>query len=124
EAGAIEDDSGTDNEIKRRISMSPYCSDLLCVFMVPNVRMSLCCFPISGKIHEIKYGIRIGGEMKRTHVALVWAALAFTGTGFAQNLSSQFVISGETARKIHDFSRQSRPSAGLSAAERLGSLGG
>src|SRR5262249_54124178 len=94
--------------------MSPYCSDLLCVFMVPNVRMSLCCFPISGKIHEIKYGIRIGGEMKRTHLALLWAALAFTGTGFAQNLSSQFVIGGETARKIHDFT-----TINLATAERI-----
>ena len=29
----------------------------VCAFVVPNVRMGLCCFPISGKIHEIKYGI-------------------------------------------------------------------
>src|SRR5262249_18075462 len=76
--------------------------------------MNLCCFPISGKIHEIKYGIRIGGEMKRTHVALLWAALAFTGTGFAQNSPSQFVISGETARKIHDFT-----TINLATAERI-----
>src|SRR5215510_12899506 len=76
--------------------------------------MSLCCFPISGKIHEIKHGIRIGGGMKRTHLALLWAVLAFTGTGFAQNLSSQFVIGGETARKIHDFT-----TINLATAERI-----
>src|SRR5215510_12210267 len=46
--GAIEDDSGTDNEIKRRISMSvprllrsPLC---LCVFAVPNVQICMILF--------------------------------------------------------------------------------
>jgi|SRR4030095_1550464 hypothetical protein len=55
-----------------------------------------------------------GGEMKRIRVALLWAALAFTGTGFAQNLPSQFVISGETARKIHDST-----TINLATAERI-----
>src|SRR5438876_11346412 len=42
--------------------------------------------------------------MKRIHVVgLLWAALAFTATASAQNLPSKFVISGETAKKIHDF---------------------
>ncbi len=52
--------------------------------------------------------------MKRIHVALLWAALTFTGTGFAQNLPSQFVINGETARKIHDFT-----TINLATAERI-----
>src|SRR5437870_7545133 len=53
--------------------------------------------------------------MKRIHVAgLLWAALAFTATASAQNLPSKFVISGETAKKIHDFT-----TINLATAERL-----
>ena len=44
------------------------------------------------------------GSMKRVHIAgLLWAVFAVTGIVSAQNSPSQFVISGETARKIHDF---------------------
>src|SRR5213594_881016 len=53
--------------------------------------------------------------MKRIHVAgLLWAALAFTATASAQNLPSKFVISGETAKKIHDFT-----TINLATAERI-----
>jgi hypothetical protein len=53
--------------------------------------------------------------MKRVHAAaLLWAALALVGTASAQNLPSQFVISGETARKIHDFT-----TINLATAERI-----
>ncbi len=53
--------------------------------------------------------------MKRIHVAgLLWAALAFAATASAQNSSSPFVISGETARKIHDFT-----TINLATAERI-----
>src|SRR5215475_14402673 len=53
--------------------------------------------------------------MKRIHVAgLVLAALAFAATASAQNLPSQFVISGETAKKIHDFT-----TINLATAERI-----
>src|SRR6266699_2017493 len=50
--------------------------------------------------------------MKRIHVAgLLWAALALTATASAQNAPSPFVISGETARRIHDFSTINLPTA-------------
>jgi len=53
--------------------------------------------------------------MKRFHVAgVLWAVLAVAATGSAQNLPSQFVISGETAKKIHDFT-----TINLATAERL-----
>jgi uncharacterized protein GlcG (DUF336 family) len=48
------------------------------------------------------------------YAGLLWVILAFTGTAFAQNLPSQFVISGETARKIHDFT-----TINLATAERI-----
>ncbi len=42
--------------------------------------------------------------MKRIHVAgLLCAVLAFATAAAAQNSPSQFVIGGETAKKIHDF---------------------
>jgi len=53
--------------------------------------------------------------MKRFHVGgLLWAALAIAATASAQNLPSQFVITGETARKIHDFTM-----INLATAERI-----
>src|SRR5215470_5269777 len=53
--------------------------------------------------------------MKRIHVAgLLWAALAFAATASAQNSPSQFVIGGETAKKIHDFT-----TINLATAERI-----
>src|SRR5438093_10224449 len=53
--------------------------------------------------------------MKRIHVAgLLWAALVYATAAPAQNLPSQFVISGETARKIHDFT-----AINLATAERI-----
>ena len=53
--------------------------------------------------------------MKRIHVAgLLWAALVYAAAAPAQNLPSQFVISGETARKIHDFT-----TINLATAERI-----
>src|SRR6266699_1788715 len=53
--------------------------------------------------------------MKRIHVAgLLWVALALTATASAQNAPSPFVISGETARRIHDFS-----TINLATAERI-----
>src|SRR5438128_7266156 len=53
--------------------------------------------------------------MKRIYVAgLLWAALALTATASAQNLPSPFVISGETARRIHDFT-----TINLATAERI-----
>jgi glc operon protein GlcG len=48
------------------------------------------------------------------YAGLLWVILAFTATAFAQNLPSQFVISGETARKIHDFT-----TINLATAERI-----
>src|SRR5438093_4366070 len=53
--------------------------------------------------------------MKRIHVVvLLWAVLAFTATASAQNSASQFVIGGETAKKIHDFK-----TINLATAERI-----
>src|SRR2546425_8698450 len=53
--------------------------------------------------------------MKRFHAAgVLWAVLAIAVTGSAQNAPSQFVISGETAKKIHDFT-----TINLATAERL-----
>ena len=54
--------------------------------------------------------------MKRIHfVGLLWAVFAFTATVSAQNApSSQFVISGDTAKKIHDFT-----TINLATAERI-----
>src|SRR5215471_17044641 len=53
--------------------------------------------------------------MQRIHVAgLLWVALAFAATASAQNLPSQFVISGDTAKKIHDFT-----TINLATAERI-----
>src|SRR5438093_11486921 len=53
--------------------------------------------------------------MKRIHVVvLLWAVLAFTATASAQNSASQFVIGGETAKKIHDFT-----TINLATAERI-----
>ena len=53
--------------------------------------------------------------MKRFHVAgLLWAVLAVTATASAQNSPSEFVIGGETAKKIHDFT-----TINLATAERL-----
>jgi uncharacterized protein GlcG (DUF336 family) len=54
--------------------------------------------------------------MKRIHiVGLLWAAMALAATASAQNApSSQFVIGGETAKKIHDFT-----TINLATAERL-----
>src|SRR5213594_1053319 len=54
--------------------------------------------------------------MKRIHfVGLLLAVFAFTATVSAQNRpSSQFVITGETAKKIHDFS-----TINLATAERI-----
>jgi len=53
--------------------------------------------------------------MKRFHVAgILWAVLAVAATGSAQNLPSQFVITGEAAKKIHDFT-----TINLATAERL-----
>jgi uncharacterized protein GlcG (DUF336 family) len=53
--------------------------------------------------------------MKRIHVAgLLCALLVFASTASAQNPVSQFVIGGETAKKIHDFS-----TINLATAERI-----
>src|SRR5215467_7808030 len=52
--------------------------------------------------------------MKFIHGALLWAVMSVAGTAFAQNLPSQFVISGETAKKIHDFT-----TINLATAERI-----
>ena len=53
--------------------------------------------------------------MKRIHVAgLLWAVLALAATASAQNSTSQFVIGGETAKKIHNFS-----TINLATAERI-----
>jgi glc operon protein GlcG len=54
--------------------------------------------------------------MKRIHtVGLLWVILALAATASAQNApSSQFVIGGETAKKIHDFT-----TINLATAERL-----
>jgi hypothetical protein len=48
------------------------------------------------------------------YAGLLWIILAFTAAAFGQNLPSQFVISGETARKIHDFT-----TINLATAERI-----
>src|SRR5437867_11590098 len=53
--------------------------------------------------------------MKRFHVAaLVFAVLALAATASAQSSTSQFVIGGETAKKIHDFG-----TINLATAERI-----
>ena len=53
--------------------------------------------------------------MKRFHAAgVLWAVLAIAVTGSAQNAPSQFVIGGETAKKIHDST-----TINLATAERL-----
>src|SRR5262245_52686517 len=53
--------------------------------------------------------------MKPIHVlGLLCAVLALTATAPAQNAPSSFVITGETAKKIHDFS-----TINLSTAERI-----
>ena len=53
--------------------------------------------------------------MKRFHiVGVFWAILAITATASAQVSQSEFVISGEPAKKIHDFS-----TINLATAERL-----
>src|SRR5437867_10676910 len=53
--------------------------------------------------------------MKGLHFAgLVLAVLVFAITAQAQNSTSQFVIGGETAKKIHDFS-----TINLATAERI-----
>ena len=53
--------------------------------------------------------------MKRIQIAgLFWVAFALTATASAQNLPSQFVITGETAKKIHDFT-----TINLATAERI-----
>src|SRR5438093_7958122 len=53
--------------------------------------------------------------MKGLHFAgLVLAVLVFAITAQAQNSTSQFVIGGETAKKIHDFS-----TSNLATAERI-----
>src|SRR3989442_995572 len=42
--------------------------------------------------------------MKRIHgVALLFAVLTFAATAAAQTLPAKFVISGDTAKRIHDF---------------------
>src|SRR5262245_49113883 len=48
------------------------------------------------------------------YAGLLWIILAFTATAFGQNLPSQFVISDETAQKIHDFT-----TINLATAERI-----
>ncbi len=53
--------------------------------------------------------------MKRFHVlGLLWAVLTITATASAQNPQSEFVITGDAARKIHDFT-----TINLATAERL-----
>ena len=53
--------------------------------------------------------------MKRTQAAgLLWIFLALAATASAQNAPSPFVISGETARKIQDFT-----TINLATAERI-----
>lgn len=53
--------------------------------------------------------------MKRIHVlTLFWVVLAFATSASAQNQPSPFVISGETARKIQDFT-----TINLATAERI-----
>src|SRR5213593_5174878 len=53
--------------------------------------------------------------MKRLHVAgLALAVFAFVVTAQAQSSTSQFVIGGETAKKIHDFG-----TINLATAERI-----
>src|SRR6476660_4678900 len=53
--------------------------------------------------------------MKRIHVAaLLCAVLMFAATASAQNSPSPFVISGETAKRIHDFT-----TINLATAERI-----
>src|SRR5213596_1197065 len=53
--------------------------------------------------------------MKRFHVAaLVFAVLALAATASAQSSTSQFVVGGETAKKIHDFG-----TINLATAERI-----
>ena len=53
--------------------------------------------------------------MKRIHLSgLLWVILAFAATASAQNAPSPFVISGETARKIQDFT-----TINLATAERI-----
>lgn len=53
--------------------------------------------------------------MKGIHgVALLWAVLSLAATASAQNSPSKFVIGGETAKKIHDFT-----TINLATAERI-----
>ena len=53
--------------------------------------------------------------MKRIHVAgVLCAALMFAANATAQNSPSKFIIGGETARKIHDFT-----TINLATAERI-----
>ncbi len=53
--------------------------------------------------------------MKCFHVAaLVFAVLALAATASAQSSTSQFVVGGETAKKIHDFG-----TINLATAERI-----
>src|SRR5438874_7009661 len=53
--------------------------------------------------------------MKRFHVAgLLGAILAIAATAAAQNSPSEFVIGGDTAKKIHDYT-----TINLATAERL-----
>ena len=64
---------------------------------------------------HIFYDRSLEGVMKRIHVSgLLWAIFAFAASAAAQNSPSPFVISGETAKKIHDFS-----TINLATAERL-----
>src|SRR5438876_8107625 len=52
--------------------------------------------------------------MKRILIGLLGAVLGFAATLPAQNATSQFVIGGETARRIHDFT-----TINLATAERI-----
>src|SRR5215471_5241421 len=52
--------------------------------------------------HNYRFGQE--GMVKRFHgVALIFAVAMFAATAAAQTLPAQFVISGETAKRIHDF---------------------
>src|ERR1051326_4843083 len=58
--------------------------------------------------------LKKGGKMKRFHVAgLLFAVLAVAATASAQT-ASDFVIGGETAKKLHDFT-----TINLATAERI-----
>src|SRR4051812_25991113 len=73
------------------------------------------CRQIGAKFTKTKYGLLWRSMMKHTHVlGLLCVFLAMAVTASAQNTPSPFVISGETAKKIQDFT-----TINLATAERI-----